>query len=157
MVLMSNKHVAGCIFLSPRRRILCVLGRASQKWSFPKGHLQDGETAYQCARRECLEETGVVPPLGCKKVVLLPTGTYYVFETAEFKCCPLDIEEVGATAWLSIRQLRKMTVNIDVNAFLNFHSHLCEAQSINTISKQSRPRPFQWTENEPDTWSITAH
>ena len=153
---MTYKHVAGCIFLSPRRRILCVLGRASQKWSFPKGHLQDGETAYQCARRECIEETGIVPPLGCKKVVLLPTGTYFVFETSEFDCYPLDREEVATTAWLSVKQLRRISVNIDVNAFLTFHSHLFEAQSISTLSSQSRPRPFQWTDNDSDAWLITV-
>ena len=150
---MSHKHVAGCIFISPRRRVLCVFGRASQKWSFPKGHLQDGETPYQCARRECFEETGIVPPRGCKKVVLLPTGTYFVFETAEFACDPLDVEEVEATAWLSYKQLCRRSVNIDINAFLTFHTHLLEAQSFRTEKTQSRPRPFQWTDNDMETWS----
>ena len=142
-----QKHVAGCIFISPRQRILCVFGRASQKWSFPKGHLQEGETPFQCARRESYEETGVVPPLGCRKVVLLPTGTYYVFEVNEFPCRPQDINEVETTAWLSIRQLKRVSVNLDINAFLQHHSYLFEAQSHDT-HKYYRPNPVRWIETE---------
>lgn len=29
-------------------------------WGFPKGHLESGETVLEGARRECLEETGIV-------------------------------------------------------------------------------------------------
>ena len=147
MVQMLHKHVAGCIFISPRRKILCVLGRASQKWSFPKGHLAEGETPFQCARRETLEETGCLPPLGCKKVVLLPTGTYFVFEVNEFASVPQDTKEVQTTAWLSIRQLRRSAVNLDVNVFLQSHSYLFEAQS-HCLYKQCRPNPVRWIEDD---------
>lgn len=145
MVFKLYKHVAGCIFISPRKRILCVLGRASQKWSFPKGHLQDGETAFQCARRETFEETGVLPPHSCKKVVLLPTGTYYVFEVNEFPCSPQDTNEVEGTAWLSYSQLRRLSVNLDLNVFLKRHEELCVAQSRKAVYSQNKPKPFLWT------------
>lgn len=36
----------------------------SDKWSVPKGHLQEGETLEECALREVWEETGVVVVLG---------------------------------------------------------------------------------------------
>ena len=145
---MVQKHVAGCIFLSPQGRILCVLGRASQKWSFPKGHLQEGETPYQCARRETVEETGFLPPIGCRKVVLLPTGTYFVFDVNEFYCMPQDTQEVETTAWLSPHQLRRCSVNLDVNCFLQRHSYLFEAQSQHSPYKQNKPTPIQWINTE---------
>lgn len=148
MALMYYKHVAGCIFISHRRRILCVLGRASQKWSFPKGHLQDGETAFQCARRETFEETGVLPPQGCKKVVLLPTGTYFVFEVNEFQCVPQDTQEIETTAWLSYRQLCNLPVNLDINAFLSRHRDLCMAQRPHTFPIQYKPNPILWIDTE---------
>ena len=28
-------------------------------WSIPKGHIQEGETPQECAKRECLEEVGL--------------------------------------------------------------------------------------------------
>jgi 8-oxo-dGTP pyrophosphatase MutT (NUDIX family) len=148
MTLMHTKHIAGCIFISSRKRILCVLGRASQKWSFPKGHLQNGETLFQCARRETFEETGVLPPQGCKRVLLLPTGTYYVFETNEFQCCPQDTNEVEYTAWLSYSQLCRASTNLDINAFLSRHMDMCVAQRPHALYTQYKPTPIRWIDAE---------
>lgn len=148
MVITHTKHVAGCIFISPRHRILCVLGRASKKWSFPKGHLQDGETPFQCARRETFEETGVLPPQGCKRVVLLPTGTYFIFEVNEFQCFPQDTNEVEDTAWLTYKQLCRANVNLDINAFLSRHMDMCVAQRPNTMYRQYRPISIPWIDVE---------
>lgn len=148
MAIMHHKHVAGCIFISPRRRILCVLGRASQKWSFPKGHLQEGETVFQCARRETFEETGVLPPQGCKRVVLLPTGTYFIFETNEFQCFPQDTTEVEHTAWLTYRQLCRLSVNLDIKSFLSRHMDMCVAQRPRTVYNQYKQNHIRWIDSE---------
>lgn len=40
-------------------RYLLIKNRRSSNWSFPKGHMEDGETAEQTAKREVLEETGM--------------------------------------------------------------------------------------------------
>lgn len=40
-------------------RYLLVLGLKSQKWGFPKGHMERGETEQQTALRELKEETGI--------------------------------------------------------------------------------------------------
>lgn len=40
-------------------RYLLIKNRRSSNWSFPKGHVEDGETLLQTARREVLEETGI--------------------------------------------------------------------------------------------------
>ena len=38
---------------------LLVLGRQSNKWGFPKGHMEQNETEEQTALREVREETGI--------------------------------------------------------------------------------------------------
>lgn len=40
-------------------RYLLIKNRRSSNWSFPKGHVEDGETLKQTAKREVLEETGI--------------------------------------------------------------------------------------------------
>ena len=51
---------AGVILLCKKytTKVLLVKGNFSQKWGFPKGDIERGETAKRCAYRECLEETG---------------------------------------------------------------------------------------------------
>ncbi|MBQ7794764.1 MAG: NUDIX domain-containing protein [Clostridia bacterium] len=46
-----------------RREYLLILnkkGNAMGHWGFPKGHVEEGETEQQTAKREILEETGIV-------------------------------------------------------------------------------------------------
>lgn len=40
-------------------RYLLIKNRRSANWSFPKGHIEDGESLKQTAKREVLEETGI--------------------------------------------------------------------------------------------------
>lgn len=40
-------------------RYLLIKNRRSSNWSFPKGHIEIGETAEETAKREVLEETGL--------------------------------------------------------------------------------------------------
>ncbi|MGN1202281.1 MAG: bis(5'-nucleosyl)-tetraphosphatase, partial [Eubacterium sp.] len=40
-------------------RYLLIKNKRSAHWGFPKGHIEKGETKYDAARREVLEETGI--------------------------------------------------------------------------------------------------
>lgn len=42
-----------------KTRYLLIKNKRSAHWGFPKGHLERGETKYDAARREVLEETGL--------------------------------------------------------------------------------------------------
>jgi diadenosine hexaphosphate hydrolase (ATP-forming) len=50
------------------RVLLVTATRQAHQWVFPKGHIEPGETAVQCAAREVEEEAGVIaavgPPIG---------------------------------------------------------------------------------------------
>ena len=56
---------AGILFLTPKRRALFLRrsdqGDCAGSWAWPGGKTEEGETAEQCAVRECTEEIGLLP------------------------------------------------------------------------------------------------
>jgi 8-oxo-dGTP pyrophosphatase MutT (NUDIX family) len=54
-------YKAGAIVLSHENpSLVALLYRAKQKdWSFPKGHIEEGESEIEAAKREIAEETGL--------------------------------------------------------------------------------------------------
>ena len=72
VVIGSPTHAGGVVVRDdgPVRRFLLVTARRQPgQWVFPKGHLEDGETAEQAAVREVVEEAGV------EAVVVSPIGS----------------------------------------------------------------------------------
>lgn len=66
---------AGCILINTNKKEIGLVYREKYKdFSFPKGHLEEGETLEQCAIRETEEETGRL----CKieDSIKLPIITY---------------------------------------------------------------------------------
>jgi 8-oxo-dGTP pyrophosphatase MutT (NUDIX family) len=59
-------HAAGCVVFTSVAAQECVLLILDQygKWTFPKGHLEAGESAASAALREVFEETGIRGTLG---------------------------------------------------------------------------------------------
>lgn len=51
---------AGVVFRTKDNKIL-MLQKTNDKWSFPGGHREIGETPIQTAKRECMEELGQLP------------------------------------------------------------------------------------------------
>jgi 8-oxo-dGTP pyrophosphatase MutT (NUDIX family) len=50
---------AGAMLLSPNGRTLLLHHTAEDRWCFPKGHVEAGESATTAALREIQEETGL--------------------------------------------------------------------------------------------------
>lgn len=49
---------AGCFLVNKKNKTIALIYREKQNdYSFPKGHLEDGETLEECAIRETAEET----------------------------------------------------------------------------------------------------
>ena len=96
-----------------------VQGRQTGKWSFPKGHANEGEEPLACALREIEEETGLTGLEGGSVCGKVGYGNYFLFvleEKVELKA--VDTKEIMTTAWVTVEQMHEMTVNADVMHFL---------------------------------------
>lgn len=107
---MEHVPCAGGIVFNIRGEIALVRNRKDTLWFFPKGHIDEGETAEDAAVREITEETGLtnleyIDTLGTyERPRILPDGTYqreemkrihmYLYMTEESELAPtMEIEE----------------------------------------------------------------
>lgn len=121
-----SKKISGVIIISKSNTILLVKGRKMNKWSFPKGHIKGNETILQCAMRECYEETGIcLDDYNYDSHKKLSSGEYFIFrDVDELETNIQDSCEICDIAWLSIPSMMNLRSNIDVNAFLSYHTNI---------------------------------
>ena len=55
---MKQEKSCGCIVINDKNEVLLIHHNAGH-WDFPKGHMEDGETEVQTAKREVKEETNI--------------------------------------------------------------------------------------------------
>jgi len=100
-------------------RYALVQGHHTGKWSFPKGHANEGELPLACALREIGEEVGIdslPPPVEYQKVGY---GHYYAFTLNErLDLVPRDTNEIMNTAWMSLEEMKALSLNADVSQFV---------------------------------------
>ena len=92
---------AGCFLINKKEKTIALVYREKQNdYSFPKGHLDEGETLVECAIRETEEETKRVP-----KVLLEyePLVEEYTTPKGEYCKCymyfALDIGKSDNASW----------------------------------------------------------
>jgi 8-oxo-dGTP pyrophosphatase MutT (NUDIX family) len=56
---MPTTQSAGVILFSGQRNKVLMVQQYGETWSFPKGHVENGESLKDCAFRELEEETGI--------------------------------------------------------------------------------------------------
>lgn len=92
--------------------ILLVRHLKSGHWSFPKGHMEAGESEEDTARREIKEETGldVLLDTGFRETVnyspkknTKKTVVYFVGMVASYELVPQQ-DEISELRWLEIEQ-----------------------------------------------------
>ena len=95
-----------------------VQGSYTGKWSFPKGHSNEGERPIECALREVGEETGIdeLPePIDYFKVGY---GYYYLFNLkSEIPLIPRDTHEIMDTKWVTLEEMERMPLNADASLY----------------------------------------
>lgn len=96
-------------------RVLVILD-SYRNWGFPKGHVREGESASQAARREILEETALSDltlhaPLGSIDWFFRLQGQvvhkychFYLFESRSGEAVPQETEGITACAWHPIEE-----------------------------------------------------
>lgn len=113
-----SHKVYGCIVISQDNKVLLVKGRSSQKWSFPKGHMETRETSLQCALRELSEETGLRitgEPITFKKY---SAAGYFIYSVpSEYRLFPQDVREIEDAQWVSLEAMNHLDKNVDVSMF----------------------------------------
>lgn len=115
----------GAILRSPTNKILLVLGRASNKWSLPKGHANPGESPFDCIVREVYEETGYQGLTVPQRSHRLKFGVFYEFLVPEeFEPHPVDQREIAEGRWFTFTEAAALQMNSDTNAFIQAQAQL---------------------------------
>ena len=105
-----------------------------QKWGYPKGHVENNETTYECAKRELYEETGLVINISEHKTVNVNNSKYYVFTTdeAELKNInPVDTNEINAVQFQDISTIQSLNLNREASVLIK--------KSIKYLKSIARP------------------
>lgn len=85
-------------------------------WSFPKGHVEEGESEIETATREIKEETGVdviIDPTFREKVTYSPKRDtqkdviYFLAHATTFDTVPQE-EEVAQAKWVEVNRAQAM-------------------------------------------------
>ena len=116
-----------------------VQGRHTGKWSFPKGHLQHGETGPECALREIAEETGMDEVDHAKSIgtLFLHYGTYYLYECSGFDpLLPRDQKEIVHAKWMTLEEMRGVSLNADVSQFRKQRCRLLAWSVTQSLSQE---------------------
>jgi len=99
-----------------------VQGRYTGKWSFPKGHSNEGEEPLKCSLREVAEETGLEDLPEPTEYLQIGYGNYFVFNLErKTELVPRDKGEIMNTRWVRLEEMRKMLLNADVSIWCNSH------------------------------------
>jgi len=117
---MKMEHSAGAVIYRERRsgelKYLIVQSVVNHNWGFPKGHLENNETAEEAARREVFEEVGLKPnfdftfrekteyqlTVDKAKTVVYSVASYVAGQEVN-----IQKEEILASKWVNLAEAQK--------------------------------------------------
>ena len=106
---MSVKKCGVILFDKNLHQVLLVKGKQSQKWGFPKGHMEFGETEEETAVRELLEETGIHWTKDLHNRIRFRNNVYFMVETkkTDTDCHIHDVNEIEKVEWFTVDDIFK--------------------------------------------------
>lgn len=113
----------GAIILAPDEdgqiKYALVQGRYTGKWSFPKGHANEGEAPLACTLREVTEETGLETLPEPIEYIQVGYGNYHVFHLPHpLPLQPHDTNEIMDTRWVTLEEMHSLSLNADASMFI---------------------------------------
>jgi tRNA nucleotidyltransferase (CCA-adding enzyme) len=91
--------------------VLLVFGKKSQKWGFPKGHMEMGETEEETALRELREETGIRLDNPLDTRIRFRNNVYFLVSISKENLTHTTIEdkeEIEKMCWFSYMDICKL-------------------------------------------------
>lgn len=139
-----HRSCGAIIFRRDRDRIryLLVFQRGSHTWSFPKGHMERGETEEATALREVREEVGMNVRLfnGFRGEATYSVGvgekTVVLFLAKSTNPPVLSTQEVIASKWCTLQDAQKLLHESYLSVLQNAEAFILSEQKPNQKSKQ---------------------
>ena len=134
----KQEKSCGCVIFTEgerEREVLLIRNKRAGHVSFPKGHVEPGETERQTAEREVLEETGVSLKMTepFRTTTKYPIGANITKEVVYFAAltdrAPLKAqeEEVSEISWVPVSEaLGRITHENDRNIFSRAYAFICD-------------------------------
>jgi len=123
---MKRERKRAGIILYHNSKVLLVLGKVSNKWSFPKGELMENESFIEGAIRELYEETGItidIDTLENAEQIITEYTTYFKVNLEEMGFLPnpkiIDKKEIKKCKFINIYHLNNLNVNHDIRVVMN--------------------------------------
>lgn len=100
------------------KKYFLVYGRKSNKWGFPKGHMEMGETEEETALREFFEETGYQfsSNIQLSKKYIVKNNIYFKVnipnsnELLQIRSSIPDDNEIEKSEWFTIQEILNMNI-----------------------------------------------
>lgn len=153
------KSCGACVINVNATHCLLVKQKSTQKWGFPKGSLESGESFNQCMRRELWEETGL--ELNRFRHQVLGRETYmkyliYVIHMSEDVRIPFsvrDVEEIEQVEWVPLDQLASYLFNRVTECVLSKLTSKLPHTAHDTAKVSPEPLPLC---NQMETLSLSS-
>lgn len=92
MITNETRHPTASMVILDGRYVLLIEHKASGKWQFPGGHVDENEAGHEAAQREVFEETGI-------KAEVISNGRQYGWSAgAKWHPTPFQVMEFPAPA-----------------------------------------------------------